>query len=290
MKRLVLSIFIFSFCTPILAQPAMIPQTIKQLRQFKAGVSNQLPTGVRPLLTQLKQQLLDLIRDTIQAPGNQRKTPAQLQKIVREKLARIGVNIEEASPSNDNRDNSDEYRYGDINEITVQYLSGNSELLAATTNIGVCCGEDTSLYIFQRHASRWQLVLRQEANGYKEISGAQGRFRYAISQPDRNHHFFVVTTRVNPWCTSNWQGLYYQVLRPGLRPDAPKVLFSEMKSIYLGTDPDYTFKLIGNTFTLRFETKATKREIWNGATSHSLKLMYAVTGNQVKRLRARIRK
>ena len=286
MKKMMLSIFfIVTFCAPLLAQSPPISQTIKQLRQIKTDSFAPLPATAPPLLTQLKHQLLSVISATIQSPENQSKTPAQLQTLTLKKLRQLGVKIG-YSPE----DNPDIYTYGDINEVTVKYPAGNVNILTATTTIGVCCGEDTSLYVFKRNHSRWQLALTQEANGYKEVSGAQGRFRYAVSRLDSNQNFFVVTARVNPWCTSNWQGLYYKVLRPGAQPDSPRILLSHKESIYLGTDPDYRLKLIGNTFTLRFETEATERQIYNGVTTRPLKLKYEIKGNQVKRLVAGSRK
>lgn len=286
MKIIVLSFIISLCCTSILAQPTAISQTIRQLQQFKTNdYDTRVPDAARPLLTLLKQQLLNLINETIQAPENQGKSPAQLRAITIKKLAKLGIKLGYWT-----EDTPDTYIYGYISKITLQHPPKNPNLLAVTTTIGVCCGEDTSLYIFQKHLSRWLLVLRHEANNYAEVSGAHGRFRYAISSLDRNHHFFVVTARVNPWCTSNWQMLYYQVLRPGLQPALPQVLLSEKESIYLGNEfgnkPAYRLKLIGNTFALRFETDATKREMDEGYTYHLLTLRYEVKGNHVKRIRA----
>ena len=49
-------------CTSILAQPTAISQTIRQLRQFKTNdYDTRVPDAARPLLTLLKQQLLNLI-------------------------------------------------------------------------------------------------------------------------------------------------------------------------------------------------------------------------------------
>ena len=270
--------FIVTFCAPLLAQSPPISQTIKQLRQIKTDRFDPLPATAPPLLTQLKHQLLNVISETIQSPENQSKTPVQLQTLTLKKLRQLGVKIG-YSPE----DNPDIYTYGDINEVTVKHPAGNVNILTATTTIGVCCGEDTSLYVFKRNHSRWQLALIQEANGYQEVSGAQGRFRYAVSRLDSNQNFFVITARVNPWCTSNWQGLFYQVLRPGARPDLPKILLSRKESIYLGNDPDYTLEVTVNAFTLSFETEATKRQIYNGITTRPLKLKYEIKGNQVKR-------
>src|SRR5262249_7376806 len=93
-----------------------------------------------------------------------------------------------------------DYVYGDIEDINIQEPDGHPDLVAATTTLGVCCGSDTSLYLFQRSESAWHLILAQEAEEYDEVSGAQEMFEYRISPPDSDGRFFVVTANVNPWC------------------------------------------------------------------------------------------
>lgn len=289
MKILVLSLTVFLSCASILAQPTTLPQTIKQLRQIKTDdYDTRVPVAARPLLTQLKQQLFSLINETIQAQENQGKAPAQWRAIIVSKLAKVGIKLGYGK-----EDTRDTYIYGYIPAITFQHPPHNPNLLVVTTTIGVCCGEDTSLYVFQKQQRRWQLVVQHEANNYEEVSSANGRFRYAISPPDRNGRFFVVTARVNPWCTSNWQGLYYQVMRPSSQPASPQVLLSGHESIFLGMEDEkhsaYRLKLIGNTFSLRFDTDATKRETEDGYTYHHLTLRYEVQGDEVTLLRTETR-
>jgi hypothetical protein len=146
-----------------------------------------------------------------------------------------------------------DYVYGDIEEIDVRQPEGYPDLAAAVTTLGVCCGSDSSLYLFQRSESFWHLILAQEANGYEEVSGAQGSFEYRISPPDSDGRFFVVTANVNPWCTSNWQSIRYQVMRPAGFADAPQVILKEDREIYIGVDPPI-FKLEADagSFALSF--------------------------------------
>src|SRR5262249_7368468 len=145
------------------------------------------------------------------------------------------------------------YVYGDVYDIRIQQPEAHPDLLAVTTTIGVCCGDDTSFYLFKRENAEWRLVLAQEANDYDEIDGAQGRFTLAISPPDKQGKFFVVTANVNPWCTSNWQSLRYQVLRIGQSAYEPQILLSEKGTIYLAVDnPVYELKVQRNRFFLKF--------------------------------------
>lgn len=223
----------------------------------------RLPAAAIPLLTQLKHQLLDLILETLNESGAQKKTPKQLQASVLAKLSRVGVRVEaQKDVVADGNQRESGYIYADIYDIRIERPARHHNLLAVTTIIGVCCGDDSSLYVFKRNEAQWKLIPADESNGYTEISGAQGRFQYAISPPDRQGNFFVVTANVNPWCTSSWQSIRYKVLRPGLRSDQPEVILSARESIYLGmSDPVYKIELRGNSFTLSFNTSASDQEM-----------------------------
>jgi hypothetical protein len=270
-----------AFASAASGRAAEIAQTVRQLRQIRTDDSDPLPASAIPLLTQLKPQLRDLIHETINAPDARMKTPNQLQSDVKAKLKMAGVSV------GISQENGTGYVYGDIPDIRIERPAGHHNLLAVITTIGICCGEDSSLYLFRRSDEQWKLILADESSDYKEVSGAQGRFRYVISAPDWQGDFFVVTANVNSWCTSNWQSIRYKVVRPGLRSDQPEVILSARESIYLGmSDPVYKIELRGNTFTLSFNTSASDQEMDEGCVSHKLSLKYLVDGNRAKKLAA----
>src|SRR5262249_52560562 len=98
----------------------------------------------------------------------------------------------------------------------------------------------------------WRLILAQEANGYEDISGAQGWFDYRVSPPDPAGGFFVVTANVNPWCTSNWQSVRYQVLKPAADPFWPQVLLKQTQTTYMGVaPPPFTLPADASPFPLK---------------------------------------
>ncbi len=274
------------------AQPAAVAQTVKSLRVIKADAfDNPLPAAVRPLLTQLKQQLRELISDTLNVPQARRLTPSQVRANVLTQLVSAGVRVPPPEPAGgDNNSFDTSYVYGNIHQITVQRPAGHPDFIAVTTTIGVCCGQDTSLYLFKKLGAHWRLVLAQETNNYKEVSGAQGRFEYALSAPDERGDFFVVTANVNPWCTSNWQSLRYCVMHIGRIADQPRTLLKRDAIIYLGIDPPvYRLKVAGPRFSLKFYGEADRKAIENGATTRRMVLRYAVDGDRVKRV-FRVRK
>jgi hypothetical protein len=145
------------------------------------------------------------------------------------------------------------YDYGDIESVTVTRPHDCFDLIAVTATVGVCCGEDTSLYLFKYEDGGWKLNLADEKNDYDRIDGARRLFEFGVSWPDENNDIFVVTASVNPWCTSNWQSITYRVLRSGPEPCEPRVLLSRTQTIYLrGEDPPYRLEVGDSSFKLRF--------------------------------------
>jgi len=247
-----------------------IKQTVIKLREIKTGDMNpDIPVAAKPLLTLLKHQLRDLISDTINARSNPQKNPQRLRANIINKLKSDGITVEEPEEATDDEDYvGAEYVYGDIYNIVIERPSKHPDLLVATTTLGVCCGTDTSFYIFKNNGERWEIALAQEANDYDEISEAHGRFQYAISPPDSSNKFFVVTTNVNPWCTSFWQQIRYAVLRLGSGAYEYKTILSEEDTIYLGNERPQTIAVRADSFTLSFDGESSPDE---GSRWRSLK-------------------
>jgi hypothetical protein len=244
-----------------------IARTIANLRQIKVdnGYSfNNLPSTAKPLLTMLKHQLRELVYETLNVNYPQRDSRL-LQAHIINVLRENGISVDETEETLvDDNYMDDSYTYGDIYSIGIQKPLGHPDLLAVTTEIGVCCGSDTSLYLFRDNGKHWELILAQESNNYDDISGAQGSFQYAISPPDKKNEFFVVVANVNPWCISNWQSLRYKVLRPGKSASEPRILLSKNNSIYLGVDdPVYTLNVQSTGFSLSFQSDETDMDVLN---------------------------
>jgi hypothetical protein len=243
---------------------ADIADTVKRLREIQTEqFDNKIPPAARQLLTRLKTQLLWLIEYNLrvgrQAPAKDRR------ELILTQLKVAGVTVR---PWEDVAYSANifqkPYAYGDIYDIDIAEPAGHPELLAVTTTLGLCCGEDTSLYVFKRDGEAWRLVLAQEANDYEEVSGGQGMFQYAISPTDAAGAFFVVTANVTPWCSSNWQTLRYSILRAGQDPYLPRTLLSNKETIFLDDDPPYKLEVKEIGFTLEFDGECSRAEIMNG--------------------------
>jgi len=83
--------------------------------------------------------------------------------------------------------------YGLLYDLEVERPTRQPDLLAVVTELGIPCGSDSSLNLFHRKASGWELLAVDESNGFSEISGAQGNFQFAVSPPDEQGNWFVVT-------------------------------------------------------------------------------------------------
>ena len=264
---------------------AAVAQTVRSLRRISTDFLHydDVPVAARPLLTCLKHQLRDLISSTINAESNGSDTPQQLRTLILTQLRNDGVTMTAEEPEEDVADENNldpPYVYGDIFDISIEQPGGHPELLVATTTIGVCCGADTSLYLFKKSGDGWKLTLAQEAGEYEDVSGAHGSFQYEISKPDGNGNFFVATANVNPWCTSNWQSLRYSVMRVGPSAYQPRVLLNASDTIYLGVDQPYNLDVKGNSFSLDFEGESKNPDELN--RRHFLK--YRVSLNHVTRV------
>ncbi len=247
-----------------------IKQTVSKLRDIKTDDMNpNIPLSAKPLLTRLKHQLRDLISETINARNNQQQKPRRLRASIINELKSDGITVEEPKETVDDENYVEtDYVYGDIYNIAIERPATHPDLIVATTTLGICCGEDTSFYIFKNDGAQWKLVLGQETNDYDEISDAHSRFQYSISPPDNSNNFFVVTANVNPWCTSNWQQIRYAVLTLGSGAYEPNTVLSGEDAIYLGDEQPYNIAVRVNGFTLSFDGESNLDEFVSG---HSLK-------------------
>jgi hypothetical protein len=260
-----------------------IPLTVKALNRYDTACSSwdwdpDIAIPARELITSLKHQLRDLITLTLQANPDQEA--AELKQGVLSQLSSIGVGEpEDANPAPAGADCR--FPYGAIYNVEVERPNQANDLIGVTTSLGVVCGEDTSLYVFERKGSNWKVVLARESNGYEDVSGAQGRFQYAISPRDRSGRYFVVSADISPWCSSNWQAIRYRSERPGSSPSSPAVIASGE-----GT----TFLQDGTAFTLVAAVDSARLEYYGefrndgGRLARTHVLSYLIKGNQVTRV------
>ena len=213
------------------------------------------------MFAKLKRQLRDLVGATLNAQAAEPDgLPAIRSALVKELAVRqiaydtpeiVTISGNEASVA---EGGAEDYTYGRLQQIAIDKPPGHTNLLAVTIRFGVVCGSDTSLYVFQRQDNRWSLLIALDAGEYDSISAALGEFQYAVSQPESNGDFYVVTKNVNPWCTSNWQTLRYQVMRAGPSPMQPRVILQREEPVFLGNGDSGWLALSSSGFTLEYDS------------------------------------
>jgi hypothetical protein len=161
------------------------------------------PPAARVLLASAKSGLRDLATALLRAHPEQ--TAAELQQAMTDALTGAGA-LEQC-----------ESLYGNLEPPKV--ANHGDDLLAVVTTLDIACGDDTAFFLFRRERGVWTLVLDRENNDYETVAGAAGSFQYRISPPDAHDSRLIVTADVNPWCSSNWQTLRWELrrLNPGWR-------------------------------------------------------------------------
>ena len=145
--------------------------------------------------------------------------------------------------------------------------------------LGIACGSDSSLYLFERQEGSWRLAFALESNGYEEINGALGMFDFGISPPARDGSFFIVAADVNPWCSSNWQGVRWRAYRLGGDPLRPQPFFEGHDGIYL--EPGFELAVTEAGFRLTFPGA---QRLDAGMLIREIVQAFQVSGTQVKRV------
>jgi hypothetical protein len=268
---------------PYQAAAAQAAQTQAALRSFKTdSMDDFIPDGAVPLLTSLKHQLRDVVLNVLNTGSPERVSPEMVQAMALSNLSSQGAKVElpdcegVVQPTDEH-----EYAYGDIYEVTVRQPTSDPDLLVITTTLGVCCGDDTSLYLVRRQGQRWAIVIAEEADGYTEVSGAAGYFQYYVAEPDTEGLFYLVTAHVTPWCTSNWQELRYQVERPGLEPSHPNVILTGRESVFLGDETAFALSGGPYGFSLKFRGE---HSLDSGIMIRDHIMKYQTEGNQLTRI------
>ncbi len=202
-------------------------RAVHALRQVKIEdqIGYDVPPQAIPLLTQLKHQLLHQFQAVLKA-GDPALTAATIHQRMLRRLQRAGIRIGDDSPTG----------YGSISKLEVHQPPGHPELLVFLSDVSIACGEDSSLYVFERQKDEWRMVIVIETNGYTQVKDALGDLHYGISPANTQGRWFLVYEHDYPWCTSAWNGIEYWVVRPGKSADHPSVVVTGTEQMYFYDD------------------------------------------------------
>ena len=260
-------------------EPAGIAATVARLQRIQVEDSEtRVPAAARPLLAALKNQIRDLLarelRDVAGPSAVAGIAPERLRADLIRAFARAGVTV--GGPETNGAG-----PYGDIAGLDVRKPAGHENLLAVRVTLGIACGSDTSLYLFQRREGVWRPAFSLESQGYAEISGAMGIFDFGVSPPDPSGSFFVVAADVNPSCASNWQRLRWRVWRLGGETPPSKPFFEGQEGIYLGSDDTLQLAVTADGFRVSFQGY---QGLDTGVLVRDYVRAYRVRGTQAERV------
>lgn len=253
-------------------EPLGLAATARQLQAIHPAEERDVPPAARSLMTAWKQQIRDFIGRELNGGPYRNATAERIRNHLKAALAQEGVPVRsEPSPGT-------EGPYGWIGDLEVRRPTGHDRLLAVTVTQDISCGSDSSLYLFRQDEQGWHLAFALESNGYEQVNGGLGSFRFGVSPPDKKGGFFVVAASVNPWCSSSWQGIRYRAYRVGGDPLRPAPFFDENAGIF---EWDYRLTVEADRFRVTFK----------GSQSLDLDILvrdyvraYRVTGTKAERI------
>ncbi len=92
----------------------------------------------------------------------------------------------------------------------------SDEFLILTTASGIVCGYAQSAYIYRWVGEKWTRIWQNEQNTYTEKDYApQNLHAVLISHASSSNDSVVLTLGSYPWCSSNWQVVYYRLFPLG---------------------------------------------------------------------------
>ena len=118
--------------------------------------------------------------------------------------------------------------------------SGSTQFLLLITGVGVQCGQDESVYIYQPEANRWKLVVESEQDDYRRgVYSVQNVTEVALSDSSAESNKaaplpLVATLGFGPWCSSTWSSLTTRVWRISTATTSPKPLLDRTDGLWWG--------------------------------------------------------
>ncbi len=211
-------------------------------------MDTEVPAAARARLATLKARLADLADAEMGCAG-----PDARAEDVQADLQRLA--------GLDSGDEAQGAGYGRGLDFAVRRWPGGRIGIVAT--VGIQCGSDASLFVFERTPDGWREAIRWQAPPYAQVSGGFEAFDYALSPPGPDGRWFAVAKSVTPWCSSTWAQIRWAILRPGLSPAAPRVLRAATESIWWGGDDTGSVEAGERTAELRWHAESIDTDVHN---------------------------
>jgi hypothetical protein len=151
--------------------------------------------------------------------------------------------------------------------------------LIVQTGVGIDqCGFDESAYLYSWSAEGWKRVWQTEQNTYTDKEYKPQILHSVLVSPyNRSNDYLLLTLGYNPWCTSNWQSLYYRIFRPGPDLESKPLLDTEELAFVPG---DAQGSVISNEALVEFHNQS----IDTGVLVRTAVRHFQIEHDQVKRI------
>jgi hypothetical protein len=198
---------------------AEVTKGLRALPADEKAAGQAIPETGRKLLADLKREVGLTILEV--APTRGKKEPEKIREDILKKLKSrdVVVGIEEKEPAGG---------FGRVTALEVAVSPQDEELLAVEASFSLPCGwTDTDFYLFRFTVRRgWTSILIQTVAEYGDISGAQGRFDFAMSNKSEEGSTLVVTAHVPPQCKAVNLPIRYNAYRVSQGALEAQALFS----------------------------------------------------------------
>ncbi|HEX8513853.1 MAG TPA: hypothetical protein VF688_12190 [Allosphingosinicella sp.] len=257
-----------------------VGSAVAELRMARAVLLAVPPeddgTSVPPRASRRIEALKDRMRDfvrTMMACAPASVEPAALAAAMEQRGGVSDGTTGDAVPPSDDR-------HGRLVAFEASRVEAHPDMLAVVATLAIKCGSDSILLLYRRTPAGWREAMVRRAEPYREVRGGWGDLRFAVSPADAQGNWFVATVSTTPWCTSAWQGMPYELARPGPAPERPKIFFRGKSTIYLGDESDLSLKAERGAFEIRHDESSLDPDIL--VRRHVRR--YSVAGETVRRV------
>jgi hypothetical protein len=222
--------------------------------------------GGAPELTVAKHLLRDWVEASL-APVDNAVDARQLEQPLNDRLRAADLTCENVSDPHGKRcdDQADGPLFsarGYLGSIRVM-LPETGGRLVLTTAVGIECGYDESAYVYERRDGAWHRIFESERNDYTKDGYRPQNFEQVLVSPkESGKQPLVLTTGISPWCSSNWQAVYYRLFR--VTPDqvAAPALLDREEGIYAGVDQPVRSSLGRDEALIEFQDRSIDLDVF----------------------------
>ncbi|WP_437869717.1 hypothetical protein [Sorangium sp. So ce363] len=222
------------------------------------------PAGAPALLRALKAELRGVVGRALDAAEG---APAAARTRAMAELGRLGV-----------RPAGEERRWGSLLDLRIEQPAAHPELRVALLTLAVPCGEDSSLYVFERGRAGFRLALAHESD-LSAWTSEGNRLSYGFLAGRPKERWALAVSSAESSCVSLWRTLTTRVLLEGTDPLHPRAAFAN--SLRFHMPAGYTLAVSAGGFTLRWTGDPTFLP-WYPRWD-ALAARYTVEGDSVRR-------